>query len=163
MARKLSIEKVIANLDRAQNELAKKWADAILKSDIDTGENLRNHMLALIGYRKDIERILEQVDEYIAKNKLLETISSKEKKSKKGKSGSGTKSSRKYFRTKPLPPVGTKLYGSYKGKKFVATVTSKGIKVNGINKIFSSMSAATAAVTGKRTISGWAFWKFQKA
>jgi len=160
MAKKVEVMQVLENLNKAQDKLAKKWADAILKSNLDAGENFRNHMFALIGYREDIETILEQVDEYITKNKRLIGIT--KKKTKKVKSSAKTKSSKSYFRTRPLPPVGTKLNGNYKGKKFTAIITDEGIKINGFQKLFSSMSSATAAVTGKKTISGWAFWKMKK-
>jgi len=157
MAKKLRINHTLEQIERIQTELVRKRIDAIRKSDLDTDEFLRNHMLALEGYKKDIEVITEQINEYISSNKLL-TIRRKKKKARSSKPTKST-SPKNSGRIKPLPPVGTKLHGKYKNKEFWGDIIKNGVKIEGIDEVFPSMSAASVAVTGKKTISGWSFWK----
>ncbi len=157
MTKKITINHTLERLEKIQTELVRKRIDAIRKSDLDTDEFLRNHVLVLEGYRKDIEVITEQINEYISSNKLLVI----RRKKRKGKTDKSTKSSNTKTggRAKPLPPVGTKLHVKYKNKDFWGDITKKGVKIEGIDEVFPSMSAAVVAVTGKKTISGWSFWK----
>ena len=74
---------------------------------------------------------------------------------KKGKiKKSGKKPMQGYF------PEGKVIYADYKGKEYKAWVYSNGrIKVNG--EIFDSPSLAGLAITKKRTMNGWRFWKYK--
>ncbi|MFH1616780.1 MAG: GIY-YIG nuclease family protein [Planctomycetota bacterium] len=57
-------------------------------------------------------------------------------------------------------PEGKVIYANYKGKEYKAWVYSNGrIKVNG--EIFDSPSLAGLAITKKRTMNGWRFWKYK--
>jgi hypothetical protein len=58
-------------------------------------------------------------------------------------------------------PAGKVIYANYKGEEYKAWVFSNGrIKVNG--EIFDSPSLAGLAVTKKRTMNGWRFWKYKE-
>ena len=74
---------------------------------------------------------------------------------KKGKiRKSGKKPLQGYF------PGGKVIYADYKGNEYKAWVYSNGrIKVNG--EIFESPSLAGLAITKKRTMNGWRFWKYK--
>jgi len=57
---------------------------------------------------------------------------------------------------KALPKVGTVMYARYKGKDYTAKITAEGVDWKG--KIYSSLSAAGCAVTGRPTCAGPRFW-----
>jgi hypothetical protein len=65
---------------------------------------------------------------------------------------------------KPLQgyfPEGKVIHADYKGKEYKGWVYSNGrIKVKG--KIFDSPSLAGLAITKKRTMNGWRFWKYKE-
>lgn len=153
MSKIAKIIRAIELLRKAQREIIKRRIDAIKKGDTATDENLRTLMLTLEGFRKDIDNIADKIVEYISTSKLGFRISrAKEvKASRTGRKREG--------RMKPLPPVGTDISGKYKGKEFFGVITEEGIKIEGIEGTFKSMSAAAQAVTGKKTFNGWAFWK----
>ncbi|MGD1042488.1 MAG: GIY-YIG nuclease family protein [Sedimentisphaerales bacterium] len=57
-------------------------------------------------------------------------------------------------------PQGKVIHANYKGKEYKAWVYSNGrIKVNG--EIFDSPSLAGIAITKKKTMNGWRFWKYK--
>jgi hypothetical protein len=57
-------------------------------------------------------------------------------------------------------PEGKIIHANYKGKEYKAWVYSNGrIKVN--SEIFDSPSLAGLAITKKRTMNGWRFWKYK--
>ena len=62
-----------------------------------------------------------------------------------------------------LPPVGTTLTATYKGQAYTAEIveakeltSGRGVKYG--DQVFTSLSAASKAVTGHPT-NGWAFWR----
>jgi len=160
MEKKPNIVKTIEALDKAQKEIAKKRVEAIRKLDLETDEALRSHMLVLSGFQQDMDELFTKIDEYIKRNKLASTRTPKEpsgtpvaklriKKTTQGVRG----------RAKDLPQPGSKLHGKYKNREYWGDITEDGVKIEGFDVVFPSMSAAAAAVTGKKTISGWTFWK----
>jgi len=57
-------------------------------------------------------------------------------------------------------PEGKVIYANYKGKEYKAWVYSNGrIKVKG--ELFDSPSLAGLAITKKKTMNGWRFWKYK--
>ncbi len=166
MPRKVDLVKVLEKLDNAQKELVKKRVDAIRKLDISKDENLREQMLTLDGFRQDIENILVQLNDFISKNKILSLSGIRKpaaktniKKTRSPISKGRAKKNIGKSRAKPLPPIGTKLKGKYKGKEYWGDVTKDGIVIENFEGVFSSMSGAATAVTGMKTVNGWAFWK----
>lgn len=153
MAKIAKITRALELLSRAQREIIKRRIEAIKKNDMSADENLRNQMLMLEGFRSDIDNIADRIVEYISTGKFGFRIS----KFKEGKFGRIGR--RREGRVKPLPPVGTDISGKYKGREFFGVVTEEGIKIEGVDGVFTSMSAAAQAVTGKKTINGWTFWK----
>ncbi|GEM_PF-7121671 len=140
---------VLTKLDKALKKLASERAKAIKKLDTDRDEELRAHMLALKGYAEDLENLAAQIERYIAENRF--TSRRGRKKGARGVAARGN--------VKQLPPVGTKIWKRYKGKLYVGEVTEEGIKLEGFDQIFPSMTAACYAVTGQKNLSGWSFWK----
>lgn len=69
----------------------------------------------------------------------------------------GIKAALRRGKLKGLVQRQTKLYRTYKGKDYKATLTPGGIIKLG-NKRFTSPSAAAKAVTGWKTVGGWKFW-----
>ena len=154
MAKKINIGKSIETLEKAQKELIRRRIDAIRKLDMTVDEQLRNQMLALDGFRKDIETLFAQLNVYILKNRIIGGAPLKAAAEK-----SQIRKHKNQPRSKSLPEVGTKLHGKYKGKEYWGDITKNGIVIEGMDEAFPTMSAAAKAVTGKNTVSGWAFWK----
>lgn len=53
-----------------------------------------------------------------------------------------------------------KLKGFYKGETFFATLRKDG-KISYKNKLYESPTRVAKIVTGRKTISGWSFWRFK--
>ncbi len=169
MAKKFNIADVLDRLEKAQSELAKKRVKAIQELNIEKDEELRNHMLALDGFKKDLEDIASQLNDYIVKHKILTRGPGRPPKKKSAEAPAKAKAKKKKVArakkkavsklAKPLPAVGTKLYGKYKGKEYWADVTKEGIVIEGVDGVFKTMSAAAFAATGRKNLSGWMFWK----
>lgn len=159
MAKRINIARILDILDKSQRELVKRRVGAIRRIDLEADDTLRNHMLALDAYQKELESLITQIDEYVIKNKLIAGTERKARVSRVKQVSKGAAKGKGKGRAKPLPPAGTKLYGKYKKREFRGEVTKNGIKLDGYKKIFPSMSAAAAVVTKKKTISGWSFWK----
>jgi len=79
------------------------------------------------------------------------------RKEKKGKvTGKSNRPMKGYF------PSGKMIYTSYKGKDYRAWVYGGGaIKMIPSGKLFNSPSLAGIAITKKRTMNGWRFWKYK--
>ncbi|RKZ28245.1 hypothetical protein DRQ26_01495 [bacterium] len=165
MARKIKYTDVLEKLDLAQKKLVEKRISAIKSMDIDRDESLREQMLTLDGFRRDIENIFAQLNDFITKHKILSATSARKTATKKrrvkraSKTQKTTSNIRKSNRTKPLPPVGTQLVGKFKGVEYYGAVTKDGIVIEGIDGVFPSMSSAASAVTKRKNLNGWAFWK----
>ncbi|HDG68052.1 MAG TPA: DUF2924 domain-containing protein [candidate division Zixibacteria bacterium] len=140
---------VLTKLDKALKKLASERAKAIKKLNTERDEQLRAHMLTLQGYAEDLENLAAQIERYLAENKFTSRRGRK-----KGARGAGVRGN-----VKKLPPVGTKIWKKYKGKLYVGEVTEDGIKLEGFDQVFPSMTAACYAVTGQKNLSGWSFWK----
>lgn len=56
-------------------------------------------------------------------------------------------------------PLNLQLRKVFKGKEYQARVEAAGIRVDGIDKLFTSPSLAGVAVTGYNT-NGWVFWEY---
>ena len=95
--------------------------------------------------REEIETIFEGVS------------SSETKKEKKGKiTGESNRPLKGLFRAYQ------RIYCSYKGEKYRAKVLSSGaIKMIPSGKLFNSPSLAGIAITKKKTMNGWRFWKYK--
>ena len=80
---------------------------------------------------------------------------------------SDNKQARKRNRkNRELPPIGTKLYGKFRGKSIEAILVESKTKPQGRallidNHEFLSLSGAAKFVTGNST-NGWVFWKLEK-
>lgn len=66
-------------------------------------------------------------------------------------------------KARELPPVGTTLSATHKGKTHTATIVETkdlpvGRAVRSGDQLFSSLSAAGKAITGHAT-NGWRFWR----
>ena len=125
-------------------------------------------MLTLDGFRQDIENIFIQLSNFISQSKILSFSSIRKpavkkettvKATRKTPPKSRAKRKSNKSRTRPLPPVGTKLKGRYKGVDYWGDVTKNGIVIEGIEGTFLSMSGAATAVTNGKTVNGWDFWK----
>jgi len=91
------------------------------------------------------------------REKLLGRKSSGKPKARATRKSSTTKTKRPMY---GLFPKGKVLYCSYKGKEYKAWVCRNArIRVNG--KYYDSPSVAGIAVTKKKTINGWKFWKYK--
>jgi hypothetical protein len=103
--------------------------------------------------KKQVKRkIKEDFDE------IFEGVSSSEtKKEKKGKiTGKSNRPLKGSFRAYQ------RIYCSYKGEKYRAKVLPSGvIKMIPSGKLFNSPSLAGIAITKKRTMNGWRFWKYK--
>lgn len=88
-------------------------------------------------------------------NEIFKGTSSKIKRKKKAKiQRKGERPLKGYF------PEGKVIYANYKGKEYKAWVSTSGrIRVNG--KRFNSPSLAGLAITKKKTMNGWRFWKYK--
>ena len=88
-------------------------------------------------------------------NEIFKGTSSEIKGKKKGKiQRKGEWPLKGYF------PEGKVIYTNYKGKEYKAWVSTNGrIRVNG--KRFNSPSLAGLAITKKKTMNGWKFWKYK--
>jgi len=140
---------VLTKLQKALQKLASERAKAIKKVDLERDEQLRAHMLTLKGYAEDLENLAAQIERYLAENRITGRRGRK-----KGARGAGVRGN-----VKQLPPVGTKIWKKYKGKLYVGEVTEEGIKLEGFDQVFPSMTAACYAITGQKNLSGWSFWK----
>ena len=140
---------VLTKLQKALQKLASERAKAIKKLNTERDEQLRAHMLTLQGYEDDLKNLLTQIERYLAENRITGRRGRK-----KGARGAAVRGN-----VKKLPSVGTKIWKKYKGKLYVGEVTEEGIKLEGFDQVFPSMTAACYAVTGQKNLSGWSFWK----
>lgn len=67
---------------------------------------------------------------------------------------------------KQLPPVGTKLFSNYRGKKYEALIVEnkkspQGRAIKMKEKVYYSMTAAAKAITRNQS-GGWSFWTIIK-
>ncbi len=161
MARQVDIAAVLKRVDKALEELRSRRIKAIKKGDIERDEELRAHMLNIDGFMKDIENAVQQLDDYIKKNKLLVGAGLRRagRRGRPPKERAAKAPARRRGRAKPLPPVGTHLFARYKGKSYFGQITEEGVVVEGIDGVFPTMTAAARAVTGLPNLSGWIFWK----
>ena len=150
MLDKRKVMQVLNKLEKARKRLAEERIRAIKKADLEKDEQLRTHMLTLEGYAEDMMNLATQIEKYLSENK----ISTRRRTARKVAGETGKRGN-----VKKLPPVGTKIWRVYKGKLYEGVVTEEGIKVEGFDKVFPSMTAAAYAITGQKNLSGWTFWK----
>jgi hypothetical protein len=116
------------------------------------GKLKRSKNLLPLLKRQVKRRIKEDFEE------IFEEVSSGEtKKEKKGKiTGKGNRPMKGCF------PQGKMIYTHYKGKDYKAWVYGGGtIKLIPSGRRFNSPSMAGIAITKKRTMNGWRFWKYK--
>ncbi len=124
-----------------------------MKGRLKGSRNLRPTLKRIMteDSRRIIKEILGQADKPVKRTKA------KPKAKRKTRKPQSPKTERPLY---GLFPKGKVLYCSYKGKEYKAWVcTNARIRVNG--QYYDSPSVAGIAVTKKKTINGWKFWKYK--
>ena len=115
--------------------------------------------------RPALKRILTEDAKKVLGEILGETKKPKKKAKKKSKREKTTKgdtprTTKKVRPLKGMFPTGKLIYAAYKGKNYKAWVYSSGT-IKYAKQLYNSPSLAGIAVTKKKTINGWKFWKYK--